>query len=176
MVINNNAGNPIAWLFIKDNLGIQSFSPGSLSTTSPIAFHSQQPFTAYPVFSMESAEGSEFFIFDQDPLSSEIQLSRLCDHIGAELNHLQADLVAGSPPIEIIEGLSEIGQRLDAACAYPHSQVEYIKPRWQYLLGLAYELAGDSPPAVENFLAIWRFYPGSAYALMSQAKFIPVSP
>jgi hypothetical protein len=176
IVINNHAGNPITWLFVKDNLRVQSFSPGNLSTASPIAFHSQQPFRDYPVFSMEFADSSETFIFDRDPLTAEIQVSRLCDHLGAELNHFQDDLVAGGQRTEIIEGLSEMGQRLDAACVYPYSRVEYMKPRWQYLLGLAYELAADSPHAVENFLAVWRSYPGSPYAIMSRARLVPISP
>lgn len=176
LVTNNTAGNSVTWLFIKDNLGVQSFSPGRLSTASPIALHSQPSFMDYPVFSIESAEGSETFIFDQDPLSGEIQVSRLCDHLYDELNHLQNDLMAGNPPSEIIEDLSEIGQRLDAACAYPYSRIEYMKSRQQYLLGLAYELTGNSPRAMENFLAVWKSYPGSPYAIMARSKLIPVSP
>lgn len=176
IVTNNTVGNSATWLFIKDNLGVQSFSPGRLSTANPIALHSQPSFMDYSVFSIESDEGSETFIFDRDPLSGEIQVSRLCDHLDAELNHLQNDLIAGNPPSEIIEGLSKIGQRLDAACAYPYSWIEYMKSRQQYLLGLAYELTGNSPRAVENFLAVWKSYPRSPYAIMARAKLILVSP
>ncbi|MGB8984140.1 MAG: hypothetical protein WCC12_19890, partial [Anaerolineales bacterium] len=176
IVTNNTVGNSVTWLFVKDNLGVQSFSPGSLSTARPIALHIQPSFMDYPVFSVESAEGNETFIFDRDPLSGEIQVSRLCDHLYAELNHLQNDLMAGNPPSEIIDGLSKIGQRLDAACAYPYFRIEYMKSRQQYLLGLAYELASNSPRAVENFLAVWKSYPGSTYAIMARAKLVPVLP
>ena len=43
----------------------------------------------------------------------------------------------------------------------------------QYLLGLAYELAGDETNAVAAYLKLWRDYPNSPFAIMAQAKLQP---
>jgi hypothetical protein len=39
-----------------------------------------------------------------------------------------------------------------------------------YLLGLAYELAGDEVHAVQTYWKLWREAPESAYARLAQAK------
>jgi tetratricopeptide (TPR) repeat protein len=44
------------------------------------------------------------------------------------------------------------------------------KPRIFYLLGLAYELAGDTQNAVQTYWELWHNYPESAYARLAQAK------
>jgi hypothetical protein len=44
------------------------------------------------------------------------------------------------------------------------------QPRNLYLLGLAYELAGDEVHAVQTYWKLWRSYPESAYARLAQAK------
>jgi tetratricopeptide (TPR) repeat protein len=43
-------------------------------------------------------------------------------------------------------------------------------PRIMYLLGLAYELAGDTQNAVQTYWELWHNYPESAYARLAQAK------
>ena len=175
-MVNNDADTPITWLFIQDEVGVKSFSPGTLSTSSPLSLHAWQPLNGYPVFAIQSDEGREVFIFDQDPFSTEIQLSRLCDHLDTELNNSQNGLMAGVPPVEMSERLAKIEQRLDAACAGSYSGIDYMRPRLHYLLGLAYEMAGDELHAVNNYLEVWKSYPGSPYAMMSRAKLFPVSP
>lgn len=42
--------------------------------------------------------------------------------------------------------------------------------RLYYMLGLAYELQGNSYAAVETFLKVWREFPSSPYALMAREK------
>jgi hypothetical protein len=39
-----------------------------------------------------------------------------------------------------------------------------------YLLGLAYELAGEVDRAAETYWILWRDHPESPYALMARAK------
>jgi hypothetical protein len=46
--------------------------------------------------------------------------------------------------------------------------------RYTCLLGLAYELSGDAPHAVQTYLQLWRDYPGSPYALIARAKLEPI--
>ncbi|HKY54667.1 MAG TPA: hypothetical protein VJM08_10190 [Anaerolineales bacterium] len=170
VTIANGSDNPTVWLFVTTDNGPMAFSLGNSSKNGPISFHPQPPFQDFPVFSMEAEEGIETFIFESDPISSEIQLSRLCDHIRLKLDKVEENLLGGQHPTKIIEDLSRMGPRLDVACSYPYNQAKYITPRWQYLLGLAYELVGDSTHAAENYFALWQSYPGSPFAIMSHSK------
>jgi hypothetical protein len=43
-----------------------------------------------------------------------------------------------------------------------------------YLLGLAYELAGDEANALATYLQVWQNYSNSPYAIMAQAKLEPI--
>lgn len=44
---------------------------------------------------------------------------------------------------------------------------------FQYMLGLAYELNGDRPAAIETYLKLWEIYPDSTYAFLAQSKLEP---
>ena len=43
-------------------------------------------------------------------------------------------------------------------------------PKMLYLLGLAYELSGDSTMAVQSYYQLWNEHPESPYALLAKAK------
>ncbi len=54
---------------------------------------------------------------------------------------------------------------------YPdEAELEY--PRFLYLLGLAYELKGDTQLAVDTYLRLWQEAPESGYALLAREKLI----
>ena len=45
-----------------------------------------------------------------------------------------------------------------------------LAARLTYLLGLSYELSGDSDSAVRSYLDVWRQFPETGFALLAQAK------
>jgi hypothetical protein len=53
---------------------------------------------------------------------------------------------------------------------YPCRYDSYL----QYLLALAYELAGEKDLAAQTYLALWQSFPDSPYAIMAMAKLEPV--
>ena len=46
----------------------------------------------------------------------------------------------------------------------------YDQDRYLYLLGLAYELTGNTSKAVQLYYQVWFDYPGSGYAIMARSK------
>lgn len=46
----------------------------------------------------------------------------------------------------------------------------FTRPQLYYLLGLAYELAGNKELAVKNYWQLWQEYPDSSFVILAQAK------
>jgi hypothetical protein len=60
---------------------------------------------------------------------------------------------------------------LNAVTTEPVQDYErFSRPRCHYLLGLAYELVGDSQNAVNAYWQLWHDYPDSPYVLLARAK------
>ncbi|MDF1530437.1 MAG: tetratricopeptide repeat protein, partial [Sedimenticola sp.] len=59
---------------------------------------------------------------------------------------------------------------LDVANTYFDSWYEYT--RLMYLLGLAYELNGDTQLAVDTYYQLWQEAPESGYALLAREKLV----
>lgn len=79
----------------------------------------------------------------------------------------QKDLFAGADPALIITILRKAQQDKDFDC----KQLDCA--HFQYLLGLAYELAQDEGGAIESYLKLWRDYPESPYTIMARSKLEP---
>lgn len=66
-------------------------------------------------------------------------------------------------------------KNLPLPCHYSEGLSECIDDgHFRYLLGLAYELSGDSELAAQTYLDLWRSFPNSPFAIMAMAKLEPV--
>jgi len=77
----------------------------------------------------------------------------------------QEALFAGEDPEEVVEMLENLEDYPGLLC-----KPTWTCDRYYYLLGLAYELAGDERNAVEAYLYLWWNYSKSPYTTMARLK------
>ena len=56
------------------------------------------------------------------------------------------------------------------------SHYETLASRLYYLMGLSYELSGNTGAAARTYLQIWRDFPSSAYAHLAKARLVATTP
>lgn len=71
-----------------------------------------------------------------------------------------------SGPIESLPYLERLVSNMET---HPPED-DWDRPRFLYLLGLAYELTGNSQRALETYWTIWHDHPGTGYARMACSK------
>jgi hypothetical protein len=80
------------------------------------------------------------------------------------LDQLGKALLTGDDPVYIRTELHNLEKSSIFTCNYQTC------PQFFYTLGLANELAGDERIAVENYLHLWRNYPGNPFTSMARLK------
>jgi hypothetical protein len=81
------------------------------------------------------------------------------------LADLSQHLLRGGPPAAIVGQLLQLEDDLPSQCAALTPPPDYL-----YTLGLAAELAGDKPLAVETYAHLWIQYPESPFTVMARTK------
>lgn len=100
------------------------------------------------------------------------------DILLANVKQAEQDLLVSGNASSAIEPLLAYLSLPVEPCAneYECALALYDRPRYRYLLGLAYELSGDEANAVQTYWQLWRDAPQSPYASLARAKLEPVNP
>jgi hypothetical protein len=122
-----------------------------------------------PVVLLEG--GTHVFTMDRLPDTQEAYLSPVAlpqvypDRFVAALDQASQALFAGEDPELVQEALLEMQENPGLLC-----RGTWSCDRYYYLLGLASELAGDIPTAVESYLQLWWDYSRSPYTVIARLK------
>lgn len=128
---------------------------------------------------------------DTDPLEPDALIFKITSETNPKIEEIlrfpeqdktqfeELDEIAHAIGVEYIASESAIAQlnaiKLGAdGIGFGDNFIEYPPLKKAYLTALAFELAGEREKAADAYLKIWREYPGSAFALMAQAKLEPV--
>lgn len=112
------------------------------------------------VFTMERLAGS------REPYLTSVRLPQFYPDRFLEAQERAArSLFAGEDPETVLESLLEIKESPGLLC-----RGTWSCDRYYYLLGVASELAGDIPGAVETYLTLWWDYSRSPYTTLARLK------
>lgn len=88
------------------------------------------------------------------------------------LANSKASLWQGGDRALVADTLSRFSETADFNCTL--GTLDTICPEYRYVVALALELAGNAQGASDNYLAVWRQYPDTPYAIMARARVAPI--
>jgi len=103
---------------------------------------------------------------EDDPIVEKVvpELILSSNLVKQELKRIENDLLTGGDPSQAIDDLIDLRASGIFTCDY------LVCPRFQYLLGLAYELANEDFLSIETYLELWREFLGSPFVTMARFK------
>jgi hypothetical protein len=168
-------------LLVKGEDIIEDFYIGSLPSDTAVEGFTITPLVSVSnisVFEIKIGKYDYLFTFDHDSSNGRPEITRLYRFPSAHqtsLRQLADELLTGSDPTVVITNLFAIQQSPDFTCdKEDFAYFCYDLYLSNYLLGLAYELAGDEANAVTTYLQVWQDYPNSPYAVMARARLEPI--
>lgn len=159
---------PDLWFVVMSNRRFWAFSPGTLNENE-----------AFLVEIHPQVDGSSFFSYltggqviplsmTRNSVDASPMIGEVCEVLDARLDEIESAMMTGSSAQAINRRLFAWSQAQLPTCL---NAAEFVtRSRLQYLLGLSYELMGDSASAQSIYTALRQDYSGSIYALLAETK------
>lgn len=186
----NNDSCPDAWITIEypaygysdaelivcSLAGFKIIQLWSTSGEQPLHVNTISTTQDATVFSVVSAMDEQKYILYRCDSRAGICFDFYTIYLGvkvySDLDQIEKDLFAEKSPETVLVDLQKIEPLIkQLELERPQQNFELIRlSRWYYLLGLTYELSGDSKLSAENYYHVWEHFPNSPYAIMAKAK------
>jgi hypothetical protein len=167
-VIRHQTGSPLEfWIISPTDSEFEAVFVSEVETENARLSYIE-PVTEPPTVLLEP---DITFIFKKDGSGQnpvvvmvEVEVVFSSDRTEAELDELEAFLLAGGDPEFVRTELIVLGNSPHFTCSF------LLCPRYLYLLGLASELVNDEFSAVAAYLELWREFPGSPFTTIARFK------
>jgi hypothetical protein len=165
------------WILVRGPKSVQALFVSELSTPRPSLEYGERQDTARIIllnkammFSVAWLSGNQRAFISNMQRSSVSEDESMQTFFRQTLAVAAEDLFAEVDPAQIRDVLLSLQKSPAFDC-----KTLYVCPKFYYLLGLTYELAGNERAAIDTYMQLWREYPDSAYTIMVRAK-LKISP
>ncbi len=161
------------WILVPSRDGIEAIFISNIDSSRPDLSYLDEEQTP-PIVSLD---GTVYFSIERvpDSLQGYLVYPELPQFYPNKFEiGLQASIEAlfsGADPEEVIKDLLLLQEFPGLTC-----EATWSCDLYYYILGLAYELAGDRPMALDNYLFLWWNYSKSPYTTMARLKIEPPKP
>jgi hypothetical protein len=158
------------WVLVQGPDRTHGISLGNLDSDAPVINvldESQSP----PVVKVNTSpafrllrDPDTFRPYLEFPASAVTSINRFQSRV----DELSLALLNGEEPEAIIDALLQLEEDPGLLC-----KVTWSCDKYQYTLGLAYELAGDERKAIDTYKQLWADYFRSPFTIMARLKLLP---
>jgi hypothetical protein len=162
-----------AWILAPYAGGIKAIPLGEIETNTPeLSYYDEKLLPPVVLINNARAIRMERLAGTLEPYLTYPELPQFYpDRFKEGYQPAMKALLSGGEPQEIQKTLRDLQTFPGLLCRGTWSCDEYY-----YILGLAAELAGDRPAAIEAYVQLWRDYSRSPFTTMARLKLVGVPP